>query len=273
MPQRWNAWAITLLSAGMGAGVALAVARWLNSSTTKSATEDGHAMTDKTVRDVMSTPVITVTPDTPYKQIVETLEEHRIGAVPVLRAREVVGIVSEADLLTKVALEGDPAKVIEMPAHRRARRRAAGDHANNLMSTPAITIASGESVVSAARLMDRHRIKHLPVVDEDGLVGIVSRVDLLRVFLRTDEAIRKDVTAKVLDRILLVEPGTVGVDVRDGVVTLSGQLDFKGMIPIAVRLTHSVDGVVDVVSHLSYAMDDTPPGGIARLGRGGKLHA
>ena len=123
------------------------------------------------------------------------------------------------------------------------------------MTTPAITVGPHVTVSAAARLMNTHRIRRLPVVDDKGrLVGIVSRRDLLSVFLRPDEDIKADVR-QVLDEILAAEPGEADVTVRNGIVTLTGSLDPKvgphgDLIPVAIRLMWGVDGVVDIVDQL-----------------------
>jgi CBS domain-containing protein len=112
-------------------------------------------------------------------------------------------------------------------------------------------------VPEAARVMDRHAVKRLPVVDGDGrLLGIVSRSDLLKVFLRTDEDIREEIVRDVFMHVLWVEPDQVDVQVRQGVVVLTGKLEMKSGIAIAERLTRGVDGVVNVVCELTYATDD-----------------
>ena len=119
------------------------------------------------------------------------------------------------------------------------------------MSSPAVTARRQWSVVEAARTMARHQVKRLPVVDDTGrLVGIVSRADLLRVFLRRDFTIGEEITTDVLSRTLGLAPGAVTVQVTDGRVTLSGTLPRADLIPVAVRLSESVDGVVDVTNHL-----------------------
>jgi hypothetical protein len=124
-----------------------------------------------------------------------------------------------------------------------------------LMTTPAITVGPHVTIPAAARLMNTHRIRRLPVVDDKGrLIGIVSRRDLLSVFLRPDEDIRSDIR-QVLDEILAAEPGEADVTVRNGIVTLTGTLDpqagqYGDLIPLAIRLMWGIDGVVDIVDHL-----------------------
>lgn len=215
-------------------------------------------MTHRTVRELMTRDVTTVGADTPYKAIVDLLGTRKISAVPVVDAdRRVAGVVSEADLLAKVEFEGaaDPAPFFDR--NRKARAKAGGTTAGDVMTSPAVTIAPDESVTAAARLMDRKRVKRLPVVDGDGrLVGIVSRRDVLRVFVQTDEAIRAEVVDDVLRRILWIEPPLVAVNVEDGIVTLTGELEQRSVVEIAVRLTTAVDGVVGVVNKLSYRVDD-----------------
>ena len=214
------------------------------------------------VRDVMTREVVTVDEQTPFKEITQVLADCRISAVPVLDTDgRVVGMVSEADLLLKEEYpEGPPGGWVLEGRHRRGvRAKAAGDTAVELMTAPAITIDPDATLAEAARLMHRHQIKRLPVVDPAGpLLGIVSRADLLKVFLRGDEAIARDVRQDVLQRALWVDPDSVGVEVRDGVVTLTGQLERRSQIPIAVSLVHGVDGVVDVVDRLGFEVDDTP---------------
>jgi len=135
------------------------------------------------------------------------------------------------------------------------RQEHAALTAGELMTAPAITVGPHVTIPAAARLMNTHRIRRLPVVDENGrLIGIVSRRDLLSVFLRPDEDIAADIR-QVLDEILAAEPGEADVTVRNGIVTLTGWLDPKvgphgDLIPLVIRLMWGVDGVVDIVDHL-----------------------
>jgi CBS-domain-containing membrane protein len=127
------------------------------------------------------------------------------------------------------------------------------------MTAPAVTVSPDASVAEAARLLHRHGIKRMPVVDPPGpLLGIVSRPDLLKVFLRSDPDIAQEVRQEVFLRAMWVNPDTVVAEVRDGVVTLTGQLERRSLIPIAVSLVHGLDGVVDVVDRLTFEVDDSP---------------
>jgi CBS-domain-containing membrane protein len=212
------------------------------------------------VRDVMTQEVVTVNEHASFKDVAMLIAERRVSAVPVLdREGRVLGIVSEADLVLKEEYpEGPPeGRMFQGRRRRIAQAKAAGDTAAELMTAPAVTIGPDASVAEAARLLHRHGIKRLPVVDPAGpLLGIVSRADLLKVFLRSDAEITAEVRQQVLRRALWVDPDTVGVEVRDGVVTLTGQLERRSLIPITVHLVRGLDGVVGVVDRLSFEFDD-----------------
>jgi CBS-domain-containing membrane protein len=213
------------------------------------------------VRDVMTREVVTVDEQESFKELAALMAECRVSALPVLdEGGRVVGVVSEADLLLKEEFpEGPAGGRLFQGRHRMERAKAAGDTAVELMTAPAITIGPDATVAEAARLLHRHQIKRLPVVDPAGpLLGIVSRADLLKVFLRGDDQIAREVRQDVLLRALWVNPDTVVVEVRDGVVTLIGQLERRSLIPIAVSLVRGLDGVVDVVDRLTFEVDDRP---------------
>ena len=212
------------------------------------------------VRDVMTTPVITVDRITPYKEIVTMLAKHKISAVPVLvLGRHVAGMVSEADLL---AVEDKHERAVRLSMESGGlhlpRRQAKhwGRTAAELMTSPAITIHPDATLPATARLMNSHHLKRLPVVNPDGtLIGIVSRCDLLSVFLRPDAEIAREVR-ELLSQILLIDPAPITVRVRNGIVTLTGQPstpDERELIPVAIRLTWDIDGVVDVVNKIGPA--------------------
>ncbi len=219
-------------------------------------------MSARTVRDVMTSSVVTVKPDTGYKEIVDTLIEAGVSAVPVVdQDRHVLGVVSEADLLHKVEFVGGTteSRMYDRLRHRAARAKAGGDTAAELMTRPVITINPDATVTEAARLMDEARIKRLPVVDEDSnvLVGIVARRDLLRDYLRPDGSIRDDIVETVLRRTMLLDDSEITVTVEQGVARLRGRTDRRSTAQIAARLVRTVPGVVDVVDQLDYGYDDT----------------
>jgi CBS domain-containing protein len=219
-------------------------------------------MSSLLVRDVMSTSVVTVAPDLGYKQIVDLLVEFGVSAVPVVDGdRRVLGVVSEADLLHKVEFNGADvhARLFERRRQRLAKGKATGETAESLMTAPAVTITASATLTKAAQVMEHRNVKRLPVVDDNGnLVGIVSRRDVLRRYLRTDDAIRDDVIDSVLRGIMWIDPIEVDVTVADGHVTLNGKIDRRSSAQIAVRLIRGVDGVVGVTDDdLAWGFDDT----------------
>jgi len=212
------------------------------------ADQEHHGRWHSRVHDVMTVSVVTVDRITPYKEIARRLAEHKIGGVPVLTmGRHVAGVVSEGDLLA--ARDGNPAAGRRWPGWPR-RQRHHGTMAEDLMTSPAITIRPDATIAAAARLMNAHHVRFLPVVDSVGrLLGIVSRRDLLSVFLRPDAEIARQVSEIFTD---LLPGGAAGIQVavRNGVVTLTGQIELAAeadLIAIAVRLAWDVEGVVDVV--------------------------
>ncbi|WP_060887832.1 CBS domain-containing protein [Streptomyces caniscabiei] len=217
-------------------------------------------MRHRLVSDLMTTPVVRVHPDTGFKEIAKLLAEYDITAVPVVDDDDrPVGVVSEADLLRKEAAQLDPAGLLPVlhpkPA---ARAKAEASTAAGLMSAPAVTARPQWTVVEAAQVMERHRVKRLPVVDETGrLVGMISRADLLRVFLRGDRAIREEINGDVLLRTLGISPDAILVRVVDGRVTLRGTVERSSLVPVVVRLCGGVDGVVDVSAELEHRVDDS----------------
>lgn len=213
------------------------------------------------VRDVMTTSVVSVSRKASYRQIAQLLHERRLTALPVLDADGVVaGVVSEADLLRKQERHERTGRRPGWQLHPATRAKAGARTAAELMTSPAVTIKPDALLGKAARLMSQHHVKRLPVVDGDGkLVGIVSRGDLLDVFLRPDAEIAAEATA-VLTDVLLADPAAVSVSSRGGVVTLAGRLASQEQIDAVVRLTEDIDGVVAVTSKLHAPPPENWPG-------------
>ena len=217
----------------------------------------------RTVSDVMTRRVVSVNAFTPFKEIVRRMQEYRVSAVPVVDEDHIVlGLVSEGDLILKedADLEGG-SRVLDGVQRRHDRSKAAGRIASELMTAPAITIGPDATLGEAARLMHHRAVKRLPVVDpaEGTILGIVSRADLLKVFLRDDAEIARELREDVIRRTLWIDPDTIRIAVRDGIVTMEGQAEHRDLSSIIERLVLESEGVVAVENRLTYLADDSTP--------------
>ncbi|QDQ16074.1 CBS domain-containing protein [Streptomyces spectabilis] len=204
----------------------------------------------------MTHTTIAIGRDASFKEVVELIEQWHVSALPVLEGEgRVIGVVSEADLLPKEELrDADPTRY-DVLRRLSDMAKAGAVTAGELMSSPAVTVHADASLAEAARIMARRRVKRLPVVDGSGLLqGVVSRSDLLKVFLREDEAIAEEIRDSVLDSL----PSSAGIEVRvqQGVVTLAGTLRDKALVPVLARAARAVEGVVDIRLELSHAVSE-----------------
>jgi len=215
------------------------------------------------VKDLMTPQVVTIGPATPFKEIVARLANHRVSAVPVVDDDGLVlGVVSEADLLLKEEFPDPDADIPLFWTKRRRleRDRAAATTARDLMSIAVVSIAPDATVAEAARRMHTAGVKRLPVLDEGGrLVGILSRADLLKVFNRPDQAIRREIMDEVIVGEFMMDPNRFFIHVTDGVVVLQGRVERRSLLPSLVRAVHSVEGVVRVKNRLTFDIDDVDP--------------
>ncbi|WP_204357611.1 MULTISPECIES: CBS domain-containing protein [unclassified Streptomyces] len=188
----------------------------------------------RTVDDVMTHAVISVDRGAPFKEIVEAMRQWRISALPVLSEEgRVAGVVSEADLLLK-AQGADESRAVT---------------AGQLMTVPAVTVTKDASIASAARLMARGHLKRLPVIDADGrLVGVVSRGDLLKIYLRPDADIAEELRELIMAELIPAGSAMVQVHVANGIVQLDGSVHDPPLKDVLVRVVRTVPGVVDVTA-------------------------
>ena len=212
---------------------------------------------EPTVKDVMTTHVVSVTADASFRTMAAALREHRVSAFPVLDDDgKVIGVVSEADMLAKEALESEPQGMPGMIAgilRRREHEKARGTTAGELMTSPPVTVHPDDTLERAARLMYTRKVKRLPVVDENGhLVGIIGRADLLIMFDRSDEDIRREILDQVIRHDLHTDPAVFTVEVKEGIVTLEGVAETKEFGHEIVQQVRHVQGVVAVRDRLTY---------------------
>jgi CBS domain-containing protein len=206
----------------------------------------------------MTRDVVTVTPDTPFKEVARLLTQRGVGAVPVCDAAggRLLGVVCESDLLPKERRLEKPLLGRARPRWREEHARAEARTARDLMSAPAITVESGATLQQAARLMHRRGVHCLCVTNgERPLAGVVTRGDLLRVFTRPDEEIEREVRDDV-GRVLWIDPTGIAVDVVDGVVRLQGEVERHSEATRLAALTRQIEGVVTIEVRLTWRFDD-----------------
>jgi CBS domain-containing protein len=197
------------------------------------------------VGDIMSTPVITVTPEHSLKAVARLFERNRIAAVPVVDGGRVVGVVSKTDIVRREQVfELDRARRLGGRL-RRGTRAARSATAGDAMASPAITVDPTLSAVGCAWLMIEHDAHHLPVLDRGKLTGIVSRSDLVRAFARSDEQIRAEIVEQILPSFAPAADD-VEIMVSNGEVVLTGEVDDESTLRCLPHAVRSVIGVVDV---------------------------
>jgi CBS domain-containing protein len=210
------------------------------------------------VRDVMTTAVVSVRPDTAFEDVATTLRSNYVRAVPVLDPQgRLLGVVAEGDLMKTTAL-GDPRRPSPQGRwHRGGGAWARPKTADKLMTSPVVSVAPTDSVAQAARTMHTHGLSWLAVVEaaEQGpgrLVGVLGRSDLLTVFSRDDDELRREIVDNLLAGLLRFHPERVHVEVHQGVVTLSGHLSTLGEARVVTEFIEKLEGVVAVIHGLTY---------------------
>jgi CBS domain-containing protein len=206
------------------------------------------------VKDVMTTEVATVEPDASLKDVAELLAERRISGVPVVAAEgEVVGVVSEADILFKECGEDGPQGVLAWLIEPGGVAKLDARTAREAMTSPARTIGPEWPVAAAAKRMLEEAVNRFPVVDSGGrLLGIVTRADLVRAFVRPDAAIAREIREDVILKTLWIAPEALVVSVDRGAVRIGGQVESKSDAELIEAFARRVPGTVSVETELTW---------------------
>jgi CBS domain-containing protein len=205
----------------------------------------------------MTTDVLTVRPSMPLKEAAALLAEHRISGLPVVDdERRVLGVLSEGDILYKETGAKDKPGLIDrllsVPPVGFDLKLAAKT-VGEAMSAPALTIGPRRPVTEAASTMIDEGVNRLPVIDdEERLIGIITRADLVRAFVRSDAEIEKEIREDVFHRTLWLEPELLQLEVSGGEVRLSGQVETRTDAELIPTFVQRVPGVVSVLSKLRW---------------------
>ena len=203
------------------------------------------------VDEVMTSKLVTVEPDDSLRHAAELMAEHRVSGLPVVAAGRLVGVLTESDFLTLTTGQGRRSWIDIVFGRRETVEGATA--VGDMMTPDPVTVAPDRRLRDAARIMIDADVKRLPVVAEDGtLLGIISRADVMKSYVRSDERIAEE----ILDALHEYIVRGVEVQVVDGVVTLEGTVALRTGVRLAEELVRRVDGVVSVTNHLGWEADD-----------------
>ncbi len=202
------------------------------------------------VRELMTKDVVSVRQDTSLREAAAMLVEHRVSGLPVVRGTEVVGVLSEADVVARTSGGTTGGLLSWLFEPEIAERKVSAQTVGEAMSAPAVTIAATRPVHEAARRMITEGVNRLPVFEDGKLVGILTRADIVRAFARSDDELAREIRDEILRRTFWVEPGQVEVTVADGRVTLEGEVETETDAELLPIFVSRVPGVVGVHSEL-----------------------
>jgi CBS domain-containing protein len=196
------------------------------------------------VRDLMTTDVVAVAPSTTVRDAARMMFRYRVSGLPVVDPDDhLLGIITEGDFL---AMEVE-----------RADTGAAAELVEQVMSHSVLTVGPDLEIIEAARFMHTNDVKRVVVVEDERMVGVISRFDVVAGFTRPDDLIEDEIREDLIRRVLFVDPETVDVVVSNGVVTLFGKIGTRTEVRLMEELTRRLDGVVDVDNKLQWRIDDT----------------
>ena len=215
------------------------------------------------VSDAMTREVMSVAPETSLRDVARLLGKNRISGVPVVDADGAcIGVVSEADLLLKQVNRQQPARLslewfLGPPPDPEELRRRTAVTAAAAMTSPALTIEADRPLREAASLMVDRGVNRLPVVSGTALVGMITRADLVRAYLGSDDEIARAVRDDLLRHTMWLDPADFDVSVGEGIVSIAGRVDRRSTAGIVGRLIGLIDGVTEVRNAMTWQVDDT----------------
>jgi len=210
------------------------------------------------IRDLMTTDIITVGPDTSLKEAARRMLAAGVSGLLVTDEGRLVGIITEADFVTTEAERGARKRAGLLRLFVResgisSHERTVGD----VMTSGVLTVSPESDHVAAARMMEANTVKRLPVMEDGTVVGIISRFDILRAFVRSDKDIVEEIRTHVMKKIMWVDPKRVSITCDDGNLTLAGSLETRSDVELLVELTKRLDGVASLTDRLTWEIDDT----------------
>lgn len=215
-------------------------------------------------REIMTSPVITATPETPFREIAMLMLHHRVSGLPVVDdSGRLLGIISEADLIRKEeqplpqpTIVGWHGRSLWLERLVDRHQKATGMTARDLMTENVVTATEETKAHELAHLMLARGVNRIPIVREGRVVGIVTRADILKVFVRTDTALAASITQALLHD-LWIDPSALAITCTNGVVAIAGQVDRQSDKEFIIKWVKSVDGVVGLnADGLTYRIDD-----------------
>ena len=223
-------------------------------------------MTSLCARDVMTAGMAAVPPETPVAAIARMFADRGISAVAVTDvAGTLLGIVTESDLIRRLADEDEQpsgwlSRLFDSPVGRADRyARSHGVKASEVMTERVVTANPGDSAAHVARLMEEHRVRRVPVTEGGGLLGVVTRSDLVRTLASQLEPQANDLSDEQIHRAVIAamqrEPWAdtvhTAVHVQDGVVEIFGFSRSEAVSRALYVLAENVPGVKRVVDRTS----------------------
>lgn len=197
------------------------------------------------VVDLMTTEVIAVSRDTGLREAARLMFRNRVSGLPITEPDgTLIGIITEADFLR-----------LEVERQEGARDQVVT--VGEVMSIGVVTIRPEMEIYQAAKIMAVQEVKRLPVVDDDNrLLGVISRADIVSIFTRPDDVIEDEIREDLLRRVLFINPDELGVSVSNGVVALSGEVGTRAEASMLEELTNRLDGVFGVETKLTWLHAD-----------------